>query len=182
MNLHIRSVSADDGLMENTDVSNDFLDMNIPSYPGTLPAQLLSQMITTTCANDKNATAGVVLDGVAFCGEDMGKIMANPKLSEIALKDPRRAKRILSNRKSAARSKERKMRYVAELELKALTLQNEVNMMVAKINQHEVPYTHTHIYIYIYIYIYNMIKREEKEEEHGLRMMFCHHMQSSSTQ
>ncbi|CAI9271209.1 unnamed protein product [Lactuca saligna] len=49
---------------------------------------------------------------------ELKKIMANEKLAEIALSDPKQAKRILANRQSAARSKERKMRYITELEHK----------------------------------------------------------------
>ncbi|TVU08930.1 hypothetical protein EJB05_42357 [Eragrostis curvula] len=46
------------------------------------------------------------------------KAVSAAKLAELALVDPKRAKRIWANRQSAARSKERKMRYIAELERK----------------------------------------------------------------
>ncbi|KAF5455810.1 hypothetical protein F2P56_025347 [Juglans regia] len=60
-----------------------------------------------------------------FSEAELEKIRENAKLSEIALSDPKRAKRVLANRLSAARSKERKMRYTADLEQKAQTLQTE---------------------------------------------------------
>ncbi|XP_010519397.1 PREDICTED: transcription factor VIP1-like [Tarenaya hassleriana] len=59
--------------------------------------------------------------------------MGSEKLSELALIDPKRAKRILANRQSAARSKERKIRYTNELEKKVQTLQNEATTLSAKV-------------------------------------------------
>ncbi|KAG9148176.1 hypothetical protein Leryth_014083 [Lithospermum erythrorhizon] len=68
-----------------------------------------------------------------FSGPELKKIMENDKLAEIALADPKRAKRILANRQSAARSKERKMRYIAELEHKVQTLQTEATTLSAQL-------------------------------------------------
>ncbi|XP_061356508.1 bZIP transcription factor 29-like [Gastrolobium bilobum] len=64
-----------------------------------------------------------------FSSEEIKKIMENDKLAEIAISDPKRAKRILANRLSAARSKERKMRYISELEHKVQTLQAETTTL-----------------------------------------------------
>lgn len=61
------------------------------------------------------------------------KGMAADRLAELALIDPKRAKRILANRQSAARSKERKTRYTSELEKKVQTLQNEATTLSAQI-------------------------------------------------
>ncbi|XP_073306021.1 transcription factor VIP1-like [Primulina huaijiensis] len=61
------------------------------------------------------------------------KAMAADRLAEIALIDPKRAKRILANRQSAARSKERKVRYTSELERKVQTLQTEATTLSAQI-------------------------------------------------
>ncbi|KAL3634917.1 hypothetical protein CASFOL_021971 [Castilleja foliolosa] len=61
------------------------------------------------------------------------KAMAAEKLAELALIDPKRAKRILANRQSAARSKERKVRYTGELERKVQTLQTETTTFSAQI-------------------------------------------------
>ncbi|KAJ6836819.1 transcription factor VIP1-like [Iris pallida] len=68
-----------------------------------------------------------------FSGAELKKIMANEKLAEIAMADPKRAKRILANRQSAARSKERKMRYILELEHKVQTLQTEATTLSAQL-------------------------------------------------
>jgi len=46
--------------------------------------------------------------------------------------------RILANRQSAARSKERKMRYIAELERKVQTLQSEATTLSAQLTMLQV--------------------------------------------
>ncbi|KAJ6908630.1 transcription factor PosF21 [Populus alba x Populus x berolinensis] len=61
------------------------------------------------------------------------KSISAAKLAELALIDPKRAKRIWANRQSAARSKERKMRYIAELERKMQTLQTEATTLSAQL-------------------------------------------------
>ncbi|KAG0449820.1 hypothetical protein HPP92_027097 [Vanilla planifolia] len=61
------------------------------------------------------------------------KAMAADKLAELALIDPKRARRILANRQSAARSKERKIRYTSELERKVQTLQTEATTLSAQL-------------------------------------------------
>ncbi|KAG2267226.1 hypothetical protein Bca52824_061781 [Brassica carinata] len=66
-------------------------------------------------------------------GVDSKKAISAAKLSELALIDPKRAKRIWANRQSAARSKERKMRYIAELERKVQTLQTEATTLSAQL-------------------------------------------------
>ncbi|KAL5543187.1 hypothetical protein UlMin_010897 [Ulmus minor] len=66
-------------------------------------------------------------------GSDSKKALSAAKLAELALIDPKRAKRIWANRQSAARSKERKMRYIAELERKVQTLQTEATSLSAQL-------------------------------------------------
>ncbi|XP_071707049.1 probable transcription factor PosF21 isoform X2 [Rutidosis leptorrhynchoides] len=66
-------------------------------------------------------------------GSDAKKAMSAAKIAELSLVDPKRAKRILANRQSAARSKERKMRYIAELERKVQTLQTEATALSAQL-------------------------------------------------
>ncbi|XP_068665298.1 probable transcription factor PosF21 [Aristolochia californica] len=64
---------------------------------------------------------------------DTKKAVSAAKLADLALIDPKRAKRIWANRQSAARSKERKMRYISELERKVQTLQNEATTLSAQL-------------------------------------------------
>ncbi|KAJ8464548.1 hypothetical protein OPV22_027100 [Ensete ventricosum] len=61
------------------------------------------------------------------------KAMTPEQLAELAVVDPKRAKRILANRQSAARSKERKARYISELERKVQTLQTEATTLSAQL-------------------------------------------------
>ncbi|KAL5205070.1 hypothetical protein ABZP36_009941 [Zizania latifolia] len=61
------------------------------------------------------------------------KAMPTERLAELALLDPKRAKRILANRQSAARSKERKIKYTGELERKVQTLQTEATTLSAQL-------------------------------------------------
>ncbi|GER57048.1 regulator of chromosome condensation family protein [Striga asiatica] len=68
-----------------------------------------------------------------FSEADLKKIMTDERLAEIAVSDPKRAKRILANRQSAARSKERKVRYISELEHKVQTLQTEATTLSAQV-------------------------------------------------
>ncbi|KAJ9558701.1 hypothetical protein OSB04_013315 [Centaurea solstitialis] len=61
------------------------------------------------------------------------KSISDAKLAELALVDPKHAKKILANRQSAARSKDRKMRYIAELERKIQILQTEASSCSAQL-------------------------------------------------
>ncbi|XP_072964778.1 transcription factor RF2a-like [Typha angustifolia] len=62
------------------------------------------------------------------------KAKSMEKLVNIALVDPKRAKRMWANRQSATRSKERRMQYIAELERKVQALQTEANILIARIS------------------------------------------------
>ncbi|KAL2522259.1 Basic-leucine zipper (bZIP) transcription factor family protein [Forsythia ovata] len=68
-----------------------------------------------------------------FSEVELIKIRADERLSEIAFSDPKLAKRILANRQSAARSKERKLHYISELEHKVQTLQTEATTLSAQL-------------------------------------------------
>ncbi|XP_022896074.1 transcription factor RF2a-like isoform X1 [Olea europaea var. sylvestris] len=122
---HYRSVSMD-SFMGN--MSFDESPKLSPS-PGTSTAQLSP---TNSIDGNSNPFSLEIGNG-EFSGVELKKIMANEKLAEIAISDPKRAKRILANRQSAARSKERKMRYIAELEQKVQTLQTEATTLSAQL-------------------------------------------------
>ncbi|KAJ0519869.1 putative transcription factor bZIP family [Helianthus annuus] len=78
-------------------------------------------------------TASFEGDSVLMMVDNSKKALAPEKLAELALIDPKRAKRILANRQSAARSKERKIRYTSELERKVQTLQNEATTLSTQV-------------------------------------------------
>nr|GEV27466.1 transcription factor VIP1-like [Tanacetum cinerariifolium] len=83
-------------------------------------------------SNSMDGSVTSSFDG--FGGLDNSKkALAPEKLAELALTDPKRAKRILANRQSAARSKERKIRYTGELERKVQTLQNEATTLSTQV-------------------------------------------------
>ncbi|KAK6145691.1 hypothetical protein DH2020_022511 [Rehmannia glutinosa] len=71
--------------------------------------------------------------GIVIRSIEAKKAMAPDKLAELWNLDPKRAKRILANRQSAARSKERKARYISELERKVQTLQTEATTLSAQL-------------------------------------------------
>ncbi|CAI9781981.1 unnamed protein product [Fraxinus pennsylvanica] len=120
---HCRSLSMD-SFMGNMNFSDE--SPRLPPSPGTRPGQL-------SPTNSIDANFSLEFGNGEFNGAEIKKIMENEKLAEIALSDPKRAKRILANRQSAARSKERKMRYIAELEHKVQTLQTEATTLSAQL-------------------------------------------------
>ncbi|CAL1385665.1 unnamed protein product [Linum trigynum] len=121
---HHRSVSLDSfmGKLNFGDES--------PKFPPS-PGPLLGQLSPTSSID--GSTFSLDFGNGEFNNVELKKIMANEKLTEIALTDPKRAKRILANRQSAARSKERKMRYISELEHKVQTLQTEATTLSAQL-------------------------------------------------
>ncbi|XP_047318005.1 probable transcription factor PosF21 [Impatiens glandulifera] len=77
--------------------------------------------------------SGIEEESSSSAGQDAKKVTSAAKLAELALIDPKRAKRIWANRQSAARSKERKTRYITELERKVQTLQTEATTLSAQL-------------------------------------------------
>lgn len=123
---HCRSLSMDSfmGKLNFGDESSKLL----PS-PGIQMPHLLRSGSMDRTAN----TLSLEFGNGEFSSAEIKKIMANEKLAEMAITDPKRVKRILANRQSAARSKERKMRYISELEHKVQTLQTEATTLSAQL-------------------------------------------------
>lgn len=123
---HYRSISMD-SFMGKLNFGDE--SPKLPPSPGIRPGQL-----SPSNSMDGNSNAFSLEFGSGeFSEAEMKKIMASDKLAEIAMSDPKRAKRILANRQSAARSKERKMRYISELEHKVQTLQTEATTLSAQL-------------------------------------------------
>ncbi|XP_022136095.1 uncharacterized protein LOC111007872 [Momordica charantia] len=124
---HYRSVSMDSfmGKLQFGDES--------PKMPPTPPSVRPGQISSNNLVDGNSGPFSLEFGNGEFSGAELKKIMANDKLAEIALTDPKRAKRILANRQSAARSKERKMRYISELEHKVQTLQTEATTLSAQL-------------------------------------------------
>ncbi|KAK9051950.1 hypothetical protein SSX86_028578 [Deinandra increscens subsp. villosa] len=124
---HYRSVSMD-SFMDRMNFGDES-----PKLPPPSPGGQLSQLSPNNSLDSNSNTFSLEFGNGEFTGAELKKIMANEKLAEIALSDPKRAKRILANRQSAARSKERKMRYITELEHKVQTLQTEATTLSAQL-------------------------------------------------
>lgn len=123
---HCRSRSMD-SFMGGLNFGEEF--PKLPPSPGARPGQHSH----SGSMDGMSSTFSLEFGNGEFSGAEMKKIMANEKLAEIAMTDPKRAKRILANRQSAARSKERKMRYISELEHKVQTLQTEATTLSAQL-------------------------------------------------
>ncbi|KAL4569741.1 hypothetical protein LXL04_025383 [Taraxacum kok-saghyz] len=120
---HYRSVSMD-SIMGKMNFADESLNL-LPSLEG--------QICKLPSIDPNSETFRLKFGNGMFSGTELKKIMTNENLAEIALTDPKRVKRILANRQSAARSKERKMRYITELENKVQTLQSETTMLSAQL-------------------------------------------------
>ncbi|CAH8356967.1 unnamed protein product [Eruca vesicaria subsp. sativa] len=115
---HYRSVSMDSSFIPKL----NFGDEKLP---------LPSIKVSPTNSGDANSNAAYSVS--AFSAADMKKISADVKLAEIFMVDPKRVRRMLKNRASAARSKERKTQKTAELQHKVQTLQNENFLLSAQL-------------------------------------------------
>ncbi|CAH8392076.1 unnamed protein product [Eruca vesicaria subsp. sativa] len=117
---HYRSVSMDSGFMGKLDFGGgDESSLKLP--------------VKASPTNSAEGNSSVEFGNSEFTAAEMKKISADEKLAEIVMTDPKRVKRILANRVSAARSKERKTQYMAELEHKVQTLQTEATTLSAQL-------------------------------------------------
>ncbi|KAK8960611.1 Transcription factor RF2b [Platanthera guangdongensis] len=84
-------------------------------------------------------SSSAAMRGEGVFGEvlEAKKAMTTEQLAELASIDPKRAKRILANRQSAARSKERKAHYISELERKVQVLQTEATTLSAQLTLYQ---------------------------------------------
>ncbi|XP_047953538.1 transcription factor VIP1-like [Salvia hispanica] len=122
---HLRSLSVDADFFEGLVLDGPPSAEAAPPGPRHRHSNSMDDYssATSSCEVDSNAKKSIAAD----------------RLAELALIDPKRAKkgccmcRILANRQSAARSKERKTRYTGELERKVQTLQSEATTLSAKI-------------------------------------------------
>ncbi|KAM7259552.1 hypothetical protein ACFE04_015293 [Oxalis oulophora] len=121
---HFRSLSVD----------SDFFDGLETSDGKPTPAAATAVRHRHSNSMDGSSSSEVESFFLNDAGGGGGKrAVCNDRLAELALIDPKRAKRILANRQSAARSKERKVRYTSELEKKVQTLQSEATNLSAQL-------------------------------------------------
>ncbi|KAK1683967.1 hypothetical protein QYE76_044815 [Lolium multiflorum] len=111
------------------------VDPAAPYPPQPLPARPRHQHSMSMDGSTSFASASASAASLGGrAAADAKKAISDAKLAELALVDPKRAKRIMANRQSAARSKERKMRYIAELERKVQCLQTEATTLSAQLS------------------------------------------------
>ncbi|KAJ8540935.1 hypothetical protein K7X08_001751 [Anisodus acutangulus] len=115
---HFRSLSMDSG------IGSFHYGDESPNLPKLSPSN---------SGNESSSKHNFDFGNADFSESEMKKIMADERLAEIAVSDPKRAKRILANRLSAARSKERKLRYISELENKVQKLQTEATTLFTQV-------------------------------------------------
>lgn len=90
-----------------------------------------SSPMPTTPTTPEQAPDPLPVDGAALERQKVRRAAAANGMTdaELATVDPKRARRIKANRLSAARSKERKTRHVAELEAAVVALQHQAAQM-----------------------------------------------------
>ncbi|KAF0901111.1 hypothetical protein E2562_037968 [Oryza meyeriana var. granulata] len=109
----------------------------LPELPATSPsssrqAQRVQHGLPTTPSSSSRQSERLQLGSPATATAAgtskaaIRKAMLAAEFEQIAIKNPERARRMLANRQSAARSKERKARYVVELEQKAQAIKTDV--------------------------------------------------------
>ncbi|CAL5087285.1 unnamed protein product [Urochloa decumbens] len=129
---HCRSLSMD-SIMGNLNFGA--MGQVSPTLAPPSPASGAGGTVSHTGSGPSGSAVAVATSELAngeFTESEMKKIMANERLAEMALADPKRVKRILANRISAAKSKERKVKYMGELERRVHVLQMETNNLSSK--------------------------------------------------
>ncbi|XP_047156087.1 bZIP transcription factor 18-like [Vigna umbellata] len=108
-----------------------FQDPTPPNQSGPKPE---SPPHETACSGHRRSNSADTSSSSLLEGIEAKKALSPDKLAELWTVDPKRAKRILANRQSAARSKERKACYVSELERKFQSLQTEATTLSAQLS------------------------------------------------
>ncbi|CAL5000056.1 unnamed protein product [Urochloa decumbens] len=109
----------------------DAKQMSAAPVSGLRPKHHQRHSMDASSSIDAELFGASAMDGVSPA--EAKKAMSAAKLAELALIDPKKAKRIINNRQSAARSKERKMRYIAELERKVQFMQREATALATQL-------------------------------------------------
>ncbi|TKY73943.1 Transcription factor RF2b [Spatholobus suberectus] len=126
-------------------ISDDFdleVDLSPPHFQdptpldqsGSKPQSLPPESSQTGCSGHRRSSSADASSSSLVEGIEAKKALSPDKLAEMWTVDPKRAKRILANRQSAARSKERKACYVSELERKFQSLQTEATALSAQLS------------------------------------------------
>ncbi|CAN8311487.1 unnamed protein product [Cochlearia groenlandica] len=142
---------SSDDLPSDDDLFSSFIDVDslssnpnpiisFPNQSNTVVSVAIPQATSSSSSRPRHRHSNSVDAGCAMYANeimDAKKAMPPEKLSELWNIDPKRAKRILANRQSAARSKERKARYIQELERKVQSLQTEATTLSAQLTLYQ---------------------------------------------
>ncbi|KFK27703.1 hypothetical protein AALP_AA8G417300 [Arabis alpina] len=108
-----------------------------------------SRNVSVDCYGDGKSSTGVVstnppnssVNSRLFTDNEMKMIMADEKLKKLAITSPKDAKRMISNRESAARSKMKKAQQLFDLNTENATLRAQNNQLQANYNQLQSDYS-----------------------------------------
>ncbi|KAK4280256.1 hypothetical protein QN277_011899 [Acacia crassicarpa] len=132
---HIQSWSMDSDLMDYIEDREGFAGASEDlGGNDALPANTAVHPAQGACMDGSANTVSTETEQ-PMANEAVKKAMPNEKLAELAVLDPKRAKRIIANRQSAARSKERKIRHRVELEKKVDILQADSAVISDKVEK-----------------------------------------------
>nr|XP_020162726.2 bZIP transcription factor 29 [Aegilops tauschii subsp. strangulata] len=135
---HCRSLSADSLVGKfkfgpsGLEPSNSNSNLPPPS-PGPGAAGRLARSGSGSIGGAAALFAKEFANSKEFSEAEKKVIMDSEHLAQIVLTDPKRVRRILNNRLSAAKSKERKAKYIVELEGKVQVLQGETMNLSAQV-------------------------------------------------
>uniref|UniRef100_A0ACD5Y7C3 Uncharacterized protein n=1 Tax=Avena sativa TaxID=4498 RepID=A0ACD5Y7C3_AVESA len=131
---HCRSLSADSFVGKLTFGAMGLEPSNLPPPSPGPPASAGLARSGSGSIGGAAALFAKEFARMGFSEADRKKIMDNELLAKMVLNDPKKVKRILNNRLSAAKSKERKVRYITELERKVQVLQSETTTLTSQVN------------------------------------------------
>ncbi|XP_059275984.1 probable transcription factor PosF21 [Lycium ferocissimum] len=128
-------VSGLDGQSLSDETEEDFVSMylDLDKFNSSFQVGESSSAAALTPSRTDNASEMLISGREEPSAAEIKKAKSAAKLAELALKDPRRAKKIMANRLAAVRSKEKKIRYITELERKVQALQTEATPMFAQL-------------------------------------------------
>jgi hypothetical protein len=127
---HFRSLSVDSDFFDGLDASDEkFGAKSTAAAAGVGGGE---RVVRHRHSNSMDGSSSSEVESFLM-NDGATRAVGSDRLAELALIDPKRAKRILANRQSAARSKERKVRYTSELERKVQTLQSEATNLSAQV-------------------------------------------------
>ncbi|KAH0885847.1 hypothetical protein Bca4012_032819 [Brassica carinata] len=110
--------------------------------PGSSPSQSMLSQVPHTMLDSSSIGSGSSQPSSVFSGlfnaDQLSKIAASNELKEMAESDPKHLKIALSNRESAARSKEKKALHESELEDKVETLETQIDILTAELKLEKV--------------------------------------------